>query len=65
MIPTQTIGASFGTYGASTVVGWGGKNVVEKCWWGYIYTYIYIYIYSQKQRLPEIVMIDKCFYPKL
>ena len=43
MIPTQTIGASFGTYGASTVVGWGGKNVVEKCWWGYIYTYIYIF----------------------
>jgi hypothetical protein len=43
MIPTQTIGASFGTYGASTVVGWGGKNVVGKCWWGYIYIYIFPY----------------------
>jgi hypothetical protein len=47
MIPTQTIGASFGTYGASTVVGWGGKNVVGKCWWGYISIYIPEPILSQ------------------
>jgi hypothetical protein len=35
VIPTQTIGgASFKTDGTQTVVGWGGENVVGKCWWG-------------------------------
>jgi hypothetical protein len=32
-------------YGAQTVVGWGGENVVGKCWWGLENIHMNIYIY--------------------